>query len=488
LALSLPYNLYFNHHAIVMISQQQSQKQQLKILPQQIQLLNLYFLNSIELEQRIKNELEENPFLENNNEDNFEDLNTTTKDGVQDYSDWEEHGYDDIPDYKSEYQNYFNTEQTPNIAISSSSHFKDNAKQQLRLLTLNEEDLTTAEYIIDILNNHGLMDRPLDEVADDMSFHFQSLVETERVEKGLAIVQTLEPTGIGSVSVGQCLLIQLKSMNQKRPDVRCATNLVQYHFTDLMHRQFEKIHHALNIDEEELRVVLNLIGSLKFHPVAESSNNDPKNTIIPDFIVTRYGDTVQVNLYSSRAAGVFVNQTLYDQLSQQVSARDKSTNQYVKSKLQSAQWFVNAVKQREDTMMRIMQCITKIQEDYFIEGDIRLLKPMVLRNVAEITGMDISTISRITSNKYAETHFGLIYLKDLFSEGIADQKGEVISNKVIQSVIEEAIQSEDKRHPYTDQQLVNILSAKGYNIARRTVAKYREQMRIPIAQIRAVWG
>ncbi len=477
-----------NHHDIIMISQQQSQKQQLKILPQQIQLLNLYFLNSIELEQRIKNELEENPFLENNTDDNFEDLNTTTKDGVQDYSDWEEHGYDDIPDYKSEYQNYFNTEQTPNIAISSTNHFKDDAKQQLRLLDLNAEDLATAEYIIDILNNQGLMDRPLDEVADDMSFHFQALVETERVQKGLTIVQTLEPMGIGSTSVGQCLLIQLKNMNQKRPDVRCATSLVQHHFTDLMHRQFEKIHHALNIDEEELRVVLNLIGSLKFHPVTESSNNDPKNTIIPDFIVTRYGDTVQVNLYSSRSGAVFVNQTLYDQLSQQVSVKDRSTNQYVKSKLQSAQWFVNAVKQREDTMMRIMQCIAKIQEEYFIEGDIRLLKPMVLRNVAEITGMDISTISRITSNKYAETHFGLIYLKDLFSEGIADQKGEVISNKVIQSVIEEAIQSEDKRHPYTDQQLVNILSGKGYNIARRTVAKYREQMRIPIAQIRAVWA
>lgn len=471
-----------------MISQQQSQKQQLKILPQQIQLLNLYFLNSMELEQRIKNELEENPFLENNGEENFEDINAPTKDGVQDYSDWDEHGYDDIPDYKAEYQNYFNTEQTPNIAISSTNHFKDDAKQQLHLLNLSDEDMATAEYIIDILNHQGLMDRPLDEIADDMSFYFQTLVETEQVKKGLAIIQTLEPIGLGSTSVAECLLIQLKNMNQKRPDVRCATNLVQYHFSDLMHRQFEKIHHALNIDEEELRVVLNLIGGLKFHPVSESSNNDPKQTIIPDYIIARYGDSIQVNLHNSRSGSIFVNQALHDQLAQQVSSKDKSTNQYVKGKLQSAQWFVDAVKQREDTMMRIMQCIVKIQEEYFVEGDIRLLKPMVLRNVAEQTGMDISTISRITSNKYAETHFGLVYLKDLFSEGIADQKGEVISNKVIQSLIEEAINSENKRHPYTDQQLVNILSAKGYNIARRTVAKYREQMRIPIAQIRAVWA
>jgi len=236
-------------------------------------------------------------------------------------------------------------------------------------------------------------------------------------------------------------------------------------------------------------VVLSLIGSLKFYPISEeASNYEPKNTIIPDYIVTKFGDSIQVNLYSSRSANIFVNQSLYDQLSTQVSAKDKSANQYVKSKLQSAQWFVNAVKQREDTMMRIMQCIIQMQQEFFADGDIRLLKPMVLRNVSDMSGLDISTISRITSNKYADTHFGLLYLKDLFSEGIADKKGEVISNKVIQSVIEETISKEDKQHPYTDQQLVNILSSKGYNIARRTVAKYREQMRIPIAQIRAVWA
>jgi len=294
--------------------------------------------------------------------------------------------------------------------------------------------------------------------------------------------------GIGATSIQECLLIQLRTLNTKRPDVKCAINLLQHHYNDLMHRQFEKLHHALKIDDEELRVVLNLIGSLKFYPVTEISRHDPKNTIIPDFIITNYGESVQVNLYSSRSGSVFVNQSLHDQLASQISNKDRTANQYVKSKLSSAQWFVNAVKQREDTMLRIMKCIVALQHEYFIEGDIRLLKPMVLRNVADMSGMDISTISRITSNKYAETHFGLIYLKKLFSEGIADKKGDVISNKVIQSVIEDTIQSEDKKHPYTDQQLVNLLSAKGYNIARRTVAKYREQMQIPIAQIRAVWA
>ncbi len=471
-----------------MISQQQTQRQQLKILPQQIQLLNLYFLNSIELEQRIRNEMEENPLLEVNDEKEYDESDIKTKDSVQDYQDWDEFGYDDVPDYKSEYQNYFSNEDAPNIPLGSTTHYKDEAKQQLHLLNLPEEELEMAEYIIDILNNHGIMDKPIDEVADDLSFIKQTLIDEDKIRKALAVVQTLDPIGLGACSVQECLLIQLKAMNQKRPDIRCALKLVQNHYNDLMHRQFEKIHHALNIDEEELRIILNLIGTLKFYPVSENvSDFEPKTTIIPDFIITRFGDAIQVNLYSTRANSVFVNQSLFDQLAQQ-SSKDRSATQYVKSKLQSAQWFVNAVKQREDTMMKIMQCIVQIQLEYFMEGDIRLLKPMVLRNVADKSGMDISTISRITSNKYADTHFGLIYLKDLFSEGIADKKGEVISNKVIQSVIEEAISAEDKRHPYTDQQLVNILAAKGYNIARRTVAKYREQMRIPIAQIRAVWA
>ena len=473
-----------------MISQSQTQRQSLKILPQQIQLLNLYFLNNLELEQRIRTELEENPFLDAKEEETFEEGDAKlSKDEVQDYQDWEEHGYDDVPDYKQEYQNYFTNEATPNMAIAGMVHFKDDAKQQLRMLTLSEEEFELAEYLIDALNHQGLLDKPLDEVADDYSFSSGALIEAPEVERLLKVIQTLEPTGLGSRSVQECLSLQLVNMDLDRPEIAMAQQLVDHHFKDLMNRQFEKIYSQMGINDEELRGVLNLIGSLKFHPVSEeASHYEPKTTIIPDYIITRYGDNVQVNLYNSKSAGVFVNQGLYDQLSEQITSRDKGASQYVKSKLASAQWFVNAVKQREDTMMRIMTTIVEMQHDYFLEGDIRQLKPMVLRMVSEKSGLDISTISRITSNKYAETPFGIIYLKDLFSEGIADKKGEVISNKVIQSVIEEAINGEDKRKPYTDQQLVNILSAKGYNIARRTVAKYREQMRIPIAQIRAVWA
>lgn len=473
-----------------MISQQQTQKQQLKILPQQIQLLNLYFLNTMELEQRIKNELDENPFLDATVEEHNDEINEKpSKDTVADFEDWDEHGYDDVPDYKNEYSNFFAAEQCPERPMACYTDFKADAKQQLRLLDMPEEDLALCEYLIDILASNGLMDRPLQEVADDLSFHMKSIVDVDTIKKGLAIVQTLDPVGIGACSIQECLLLQLKNMNSELPNVNNARELVEHHYNDLMHRQFEKIHHALNVNEEELKQVLNLLGSLNFHPVVENATGiEPKNTIIPDFLITRHGDKVLVDLYSSRGGNVFVNQSLYDQLSGQVSQRDRQANQYIKSKLQSAEWFVNAVKQREGTMLSIMKCIVQMQRDYFMDGDIHLLKPMVLRNVSDLTGLDISTISRITSNKYADTHFGLVYLKDLFSEGIADKKGVVISNKVIQSVIEESIAKEDRQHPYTDQQLVNILSSQGYNIARRTVAKYREQMQIPIAQIRAVWA
>ena len=469
-----------------MIAQQQSQRQQLKILPQQIQLLNLFFLNSMELEQRIKNELEENPFLEATEKKDDDDIKALKEDS-QDFKDWDEM-YDDVPNYKSEYQNYFDQEDAPDRAIVSTTTFKEDAYNQLQLMHISDEDKAAAGYIIYVLNSDGFMDRDPEEVMEDMSFHFHKVIQEVDFKRALAIVQSLEPVGIGSRNVQECLLIQLKAMDIKKPFVKLALSMLENHYNDLMHRQFEKIHHALKIDDSIMKSVLDLIAGLKFHPVNETSSYDPKNTIIPDFIITNYGSNIQVNLYSSRAGTVFVNQSLHDMLASQISNKDKSAGQYVRSKLSSAEWFVNAVKQREDTMLRIMKCLVALQQDYFIDGDIRLLKPMVLRNVAEMSGLDISTISRITSNKYAETHFGIIYLKDLFSEGIADKKGEVISNKVIQSVIEDAIKAEDKKHPFTDQQLVNILSSNGYNIARRTIAKYREQMQIPIAQIRAVWA
>jgi RNA polymerase sigma-54 factor len=302
-----------------MLSQHQLQRQQLKILPQQIQLLNLYFLNSLELEQRIKNELEENPFLDVTEEQGKDDDSHAAKDNIQDFEDWDEHGFDDIPDYKSEHLNYFDYDVAPDSPVVNFVTFKEDLKHQLSLLTLDDKIRVSAEYIIDILNQHGLMDLPLDEVTDDMSFHFHTVVETDLVQKGLAVVQTLDPIGVGACSTRECLLLQLKNMSQERYDVKCALALLDTHYNDLMHRQFDKIQHALKITDDELRDVLNLVGKLKFFPVTEEHRHDPKNTIIPDFIIANYDDSIQVSLYSSRADAVFINQSLYDQLASQTS-------------------------------------------------------------------------------------------------------------------------------------------------------------------------
>jgi RNA polymerase sigma-54 factor len=470
-----------------MISQQQSQKLQFKILPQQIQLLNLYFLNAQELQQRISNELEENPFLDQNEETPDSETDARTASDVQDYQDYDEYLHDDRPDHRTEHQNYFDSSTAPDRAIVNTISFREEAKRQLALMAITQEELEMACYLVDVLGSDGLMTSEIADVADELSFRLHRLVEPEEVMQGLSIVKTLEPTGIGAKNIKECLLMQLRKMTECAI-VKCAITLLESHYDDLLHRQFEQLQRTMKMDNERFRAALDLIGKLKFRPVAESATEQPKQTIIPDFLVTNYNDNIQVHLYNAVADSVFINQSLFDQLSTEISNKDKSAQQYVKGKISSANWFVNAIRQREGTMMAIMRCIVSMQRDYFLTGDIQQLRPMVLRNIQEQTGYDIAVISRITGNKYASTPFGIIYLKKLFSEGITDKKGQVISNKVIQSMIADAISSEDRNRPYTDQDLVNLLVAGGYNIARRTVAKYREQLHIPIAQVRAIWA
>lgn len=467
-----------------MITQQQQQKQQLKISAQQIQLLNFYALNSLELEGRIKNELTENPFLEaKETADNDDAGELTSPNDVQDYQDWDEYGYDDLSSTSYEYQNYFGSDQLPQKPLAYNADFKEEVKQQLGLLSIDESQREIAEYIIDVLNDRGLLDRELEDIAEEISFKKQAFIETEDVEAALMVVQSLDPIGLGARGIRECLEMQLCRLDLENPDIQLAYTLIKNHYNELLSRQFERITHALKIDNEKLREILAVIGKLKFHPVSDAvSMYESSNIIIPDFIITANGDTIHVSLLSSKSNSLYINQVAYEQ----ASSAGKQAGQFVRNKLHAAEWLIDAIKQREDKMLRIMKCIISFQHEYFKEGDIMKLKPMVLRNVAEMTGLDMSTISRITSEKYAETHFGFVYLKDLFSEGIADKDGKIISNKVIQSIIEETISREDKRRPYTDQQLLEILFEKGYKIARRTVTKYREMLNIPIAQIRSV--
>ncbi|MBD0368984.1 MAG: RNA polymerase factor sigma-54, partial [Flavisolibacter sp.] len=466
------------------------QKQRLKILPQQIQLLNFFHLNTLELEQRIQQELEDNPLLEDQKNEFEPIIEKFNKDAVQDYQDWEEYGYDDIPDYKVEYNNYLHDEKLPDRPIISQEDYRKALKDQFNLTTDNETEIELAEYIIDSFDECCLMQQDLEKLAEDISFKQNKWVEAAQIAVILKKIQQLDPVGVGAGSIRECLLLQLRQMNQKQPNVRAAIQLLEHHFNDLHNRNMDKIKAHLGLDDEELKMVLQLIATLKMKPVSEEGTGIHVNqNIVPDFIITRNGEDIEVQLYRHRSESLNIN-TSWKQMAETNSkvTTDKSAVQYIKNKLQSAQWFIHAVQQREATMLKIMRAIVQMQYDYFLTGDINLLKPMILKNIAEIVGVDISTVSRITCNKYAETPFGLLLLKDIFTEGIANQCGQVISNKVIQSAIEEVIESEDKHSPYTDQQLVNILSQKGFSVARRTVAKYREQLQIPVSHVRGLWA
>lgn len=473
-----------------MLHQHLTQKQQIKILPQQIQLLNLFHLNTLELEHRIQQELEENPLLEENASEEAADADKYNKETVQDYKDWDEYGYDDVPDYKTEYENYFNSEKIPERPLPEAADYREASKQQFKLMYNDEREILLATYLIDSLNEWGMLDNDLPAIADDFSFRYKSWIEPEELEAVLLKIQELEPAGIGARSIRECMMIQLKRLNQKRPDVKMAIRLLEEHFSDLGSRNMDKIMNHLHIEDDELKIILQLLASLKMKPIAASDSMQANQQIMPDFIVALDGEELEVSLFRQRSASLHINQNWMENVksTEENQQTDRATRQYLRNKLNAAQWFVSAIKQRESTMLKVVRAIVKLQYDYFREGDIKLIKPMILKNVAEMVGVDISTVSRITCNKYVSTPFGTLLLKDLFTEGIINKQGETISNRVIQTAIEEVIETEDKHKPFTDQQLVSILSQKGFSIARRTVAKYRELLQIPVAQMRALWA
>ncbi len=470
----------------IMLYQNLTQKQQLKIHPQHLQMLQLLHLNTIELEQRIQNELEENPLIEEKAEEDgaFE---AGTQD-AQDYKDWEEYCYDDIPDYKLENAQHFQTQAPLEKPLIEIEDFRHELKNQLALQQLSEIETEVGFFVIDSLTDEGFLEFSCENLADDYSMKCSKWVEPDAVQKVIHIIQLLEPVGIATANIKECLAIQLRKMQQS-PDVKLALRILDNYYNELMHRNFERIINELKIDEDDLKDIFHLLGTLKLKPVAAATTSPQTQTILPDFILAQDEEGIHVSLARERSSKLSISSSwkkmVYDT---EKSHTDNRSKQYLKSKLNAAEWFVNAIRQRENTMLKVMEAIVRLQHDYFQEGDITKLKPMILKNVADMVGVDISTVSRITCNKYVQTHFGNVLLKSLFTEGIANHKGEVVSNKVIQKTIEEVIKLEDKRCPYSDQQLVKVLAKRGFEIARRTVTKYREQLHIPAAQMRAFLG
>src|SRR5580658_2848760 len=474
-----------------MLKQVQTQKQQHTILPQQIELLNLFHLNTLELELRIQDELSENPALEEVNSGDETSSDKFSKETVQDFQNWEEYGYDDIPDYKTENNNYINTEKVPEKPIAEVTDFREDLKRQCRFLDIPEDKLPILDFLIDSLNENGFLEQDLDGLASELSFKRKTWIEPEELEGSLRLIRGLEPMGAGCRSVQEFMLLQLRNMNIKRPDVRTAIQLLETHFQDLRTCNLDKLKKQLGLEDDEIRIVLNLLAHLSTRPFnPETSLMQANPSILPDFIVLEEGDNLELALYRQRSSNLHINQSWMEmvQHTAQNASIDKAAKQYLRSKLSSAQWFINAIQQRESNMLKIMRSIVDMQYEYFRYGDILLLQPMKLKDIADRVKVDISTVSRLTCNKYAETSFGTILLKDLFTEGIVNKDGNSISNKVIQSIIGELVGQEDKKVPYTDRELVSILADRGYSVARRTVAKYRELLNIPIAHIRGLWN
>ena len=477
--------------------QTQTQRQTLKYSPLQIQMLNLLHLTTMELEQRIKEELEENPVLEEGKEENasedqpeeFQDAEDTVGTGeddtpsVQDYYDWDEFRDDDIPDYKTYANNQSADNELYTRPMVETMSFRDDLKQQVHFLRLDERQQLVADFILDSLDEDGFLRRESDVIADDISFANSMFIDTEEVELMLRVIQQLDPPGIAAKDLKECLLIQLQRIENQDEVWGWASKIVSDTFDELGSRNYDKIMRVLGIDEECLKKAIHLITTLNPKPASGLRNDSLVNeSIKPDFMLRYIDDSeIEVQLTWGNSPALRLNK-LFTQMAEQKI--DKATNQFLKHKMNSAKWFIDAIKQRENTMLSTLRAIVKLQYDYFQTGDIKKLRPMILKDVAEIIDMDISTVSRVTTNKYVQTPFGIVLLKDLFTEGVTNEDGTEVSNREIQEAIREITAGEDKRHPFNDQQITDLLSEKGYSVARRTVAKYREQLNIPTARLR----
>ncbi len=502
-------------------SQQQAQKQLLKIAPQQIQFLNLLHLATFELDQHVKDELEENPLLEDQTDSVFEPIEAEAPHEASEYrSETPDvrgmeaersdpfaeafsrlHDNADGADAYDGFSGQGEESDRPERIPVQTQTFRENLREQLLLLPIDQQIAALANYIIDTLDEDGYLRRSLDDLIDDISFSINVFVEEPQLEAALRTVQQLEPAGVGARSLEECLNLQL---DRKYPDSDCSKvaasrRLVARHLPDLAAHQYDKIQRLTGLDTETLRMAVDLITRLNPKPITAlessplpSQTGNP-NRIIPEFQVTAREGKLEVELLNQRAYRLHLNQRLLETLAAaentpQPSRQQKAVAQYLRSKLGSAQWFIDALKQRENTLTRTIEAIAHMQEGYFLSGDIKKLRPMILKDIAERVELDISTISRVTSSRYVQTDFGIISLKELFTEGLLRADGAVVSNREVQDLLHNFINEEDKSEPLTDQQLADRLARQGYPIARRTVAKYRDLMDIPTAQQRRNWS
>ena len=467
-----------------------------KLSPQQIQLMKLLQVPTIELEQRIKEELEANPALdegreEDNNEydDEFDgDEERKEKDDEFDITDYLSD--DETPDYKTSVNNKGVDDDDKHVPIGSGTTFQEMLSSQLSMRLLSEKQQVIAENIIGNLDDSGYLRRELKAIVNDMAFSQNVMTTEEELEEVLAVVQELDPPGVGARDLKECLVIQMKRKENPTWSQALAIVVLEDYFDEFSKKHYDKIIKKLELeDEQDLKEAVDEI--IKLNPKPGNSMKESSKTmqhVVPDFLVSVEDDELKLQLNQRNAPELRVSKQYKEMLQgYSESKSDKQSKEaliFVKQKIDSAKWFIDAIKQRQNTLLITMKAILEHQEGYFLTGDETKLKPMILKDIAEMVNMDISTISRVANSKYVQTPYGTFLLKTFFSESLSTDSGEEVSTREVKKILEDAIEAEDKRKPLTDEKLASLLKDKGYNIARRTVAKYREQLNIPVARMR----
>jgi RNA polymerase sigma-54 factor len=469
------------------------QKLEQRLSPQQIQLMKLLQVPTMELDQRIKQEIEENPALEEGEEfeEDFEnqDIDDDFDEDEPEF-DISEYIDEDGSDYKTKANNHSKDDEERVIPLSGEQTFQEILTQQLHLLYLDNRQFMIADTIIGNLDESGYLNRKLEALVDDLAFSANLIVTESEVEEILKLIQDLDPAGIGARDLQECLLIQINRKQDGDITRYTAKKILEDFFEEFTRKHYDKIAKRLEIEDEDLKEAVDEILRLNPKPggsMRESAKNFQQ--IIPDFMITEFEGRLELSINGRNAPELKVSRE-YEQMLRsyaegaKTSKSDKEALVFVKQKLDGAKWFIDAIRQRQLTLLTTMEAIMRFQYDYFFTGDETKLKPMILKDIAEIVNLDISTVSRVANSKYVQTGYGIFSLKYFFSESLSTDAGEEVSTREVKKILSEAIEGEKKRRPLTDEKLAELLKEKGYNIARRTVAKYREQLNIPVARLR----
>ncbi len=483
-----------------MLRQKLQQKLLQKLSPQQIQMIKLLEIPSMQLEQRIKAEIEENPALEEGaleetmqNENQDDDVTTDPKDTDKEEFTLEDYMEDDdYPSYKLNSQNYSKDDKREEIPFSVGLSFQDYLENQLGLRKLDEKQHLLALYMLGNIDDDGYLRRKLDNIVDDVAFALNMKTDEIELIGILRIIQDLDPPGVGARTLQECLLLQIQARDMEDPDIKLAYRILSDFFPEFTRKHYDKIIARLNITDEQLKGALDEI--LRLNPKPGGAYSDPQNKtashIIPDFILENNEGDLELALNVKNLPELRVSKTYSTMLQTYQfnrghnSKSQKEALSFVKQKLDSARWFIDAIRQRQNTLLVTMNAIINYQQEYFLTGEETRLRPMILKDIADMTGLDVSTISRVANSKYIQTNFGIFPLKYFFSEGMQTESGEEVSTREIKKILQNCVEGEDKRHPLTDDHLAEMLNDKGYHIARRTIAKYREQLNIPVARMR----